>query len=608
MLRHAACRVVDGFSITIVGLVQLVIAYLNFGFSSPEWRSLTGAIALTFTSLGPLLASLYLIQWTETERHKLLFHRGLAVLVTLYSTLNCFLLLYRIERHLTFDFFFFWYNVADTYKTLIALDPRVAYVVLTILTLILLHCRGLLVLYKRLTARARQSANVAARPVRLILCCGVVGVLALAQVGFDNEFKYFVQNTLRSPPEATEIYAKYYEASIQRNKANTGDSPLIGENQNLFLIQLESLNAELVNETITPNLLRIAKRDGILFSRIQASSVMTVRAQESILCSLLPALKDNIAHSKRLTDGLVCLPHILKKHGVKALYFQSYPYFSFGNVAGFMKSIGFDELHSTDIMKPDDPLLPWGYHEDVFFKRVFAFLSSYRTQKFFAYVQVGPTNHYPFFNPEQRDPLLPFRQPRSFKEAIANTTYLQDRSFGEMYEKFYATTFGSNSNMIVFGDHSWPIEIHPGNRHNENGAFQENFVSSMAVFPARNARRRFDLNKRVERLYSQLDILPTILDMYGIKNLNYFGKSFMNELSRNSAPGPNRCLVSVQPFGGGYIALIKYPHKWILRLGDESVSKFDLSDDPNELSPVHRAKIDKDTLHLLDECMQSMGH
>jgi phosphoglycerol transferase MdoB-like AlkP superfamily enzyme len=327
---------------------------------------------------------------------------------------------------------------------------------------------------------------------------------------------------------------------------------------------------------------------------------------------LLPALRENIAQSKDLAAGLICLPQIFKQYGFKTLYFQSYPDFTFANRDVFMKLLGFDALHSEDIMKPEDKLLPWGYAEDVFLSRVLEYLTRYAGQKLFVYITLSATNHYPFssegvrqLHPQVLD-MLPYRKPKTFEESIADTTFLQDQVFGGMYKR-YKETYAPNSNMFVFGDHSWPIGIHPGNIANANLAFEENFVSTLAFFPATKNRDRFRIGKRVQRIYSHLDLLPTVLDMYGIGGLNYYGKSFLHELSTDVATPATRCLVSVQPFNGGFIAAVNFPLKRIYDLHNNEVTTYDLQQDPNELSPLSRDPINSRELKVLDGCLNSLA-
>ena len=301
--------------------------------------------------------------------------------------------------------------------------------------------------------------------------------------------------------------------------------------------------------------------------------------------------------------------------GYRTFYFQNFANLDFNNMGPFLHAIGFDEQHSTDLIKPGDKLLSWGLPEDLFYERVFDYLSKFTHERIFAYILVGATNHYPFYGPETKSAYshlvnqLPFQDPRNIKERLANTTFIQDRSFGQMYNKLFYRPYSENSHMVVFGDHSWPIEIHQGNNHNLNGAFQENFVSALAILPAKkmNTKLRYAVGKEVKTLYSQIDILPTILDMYGISSHSFYGSSFFSELTAGSAPRTHsQCIVSAQPFAGGSIALIEYPAKYIFNLKSGIVTNYDLEKDPNELKPIEITPMDSIRMRKLSRCLVSL--
>lgn len=312
--------------------------------------------------------------------------------------------------------------------------------------------------------------------------------------------------------------------------------------------------------------------------------------------------------------GLVCLPRILKQEGFRTLYFHSYPSLKFYNLDVFMKSIGFDELHAADIMRPEDTILSWGYPEDVFYQRVFEYLEKYRGQKIFAYIAANTSNHFPFYDDEKRRAFpqfartVPFPEASNLKERVANTTFLQDRFFGDLYRRFVQEGYSKDSHMVVFGDHSWPIGVHAGNVHSENQAFQENFMSALAIIPAELDRRRYRAGTQIDHVYSYLDLLPAVLDLYGISNFRYYGHSFLTDLSNQSPNRSERCVVAVQPFGGGYIAVVEYPRKYIFKLADNTMTSYDLSRDPDEAHPLGiKNADDRESLGVLDSCLRSLG-
>jgi arylsulfatase A-like enzyme len=453
--------------------------------------------------------------------------------------------------------------------------------------------------------------------VSKMIAVGFLSALIGCQWFSANGIKHLVLEGYQGASQARLLYAKYFDDSIRLNQTRTRSLQQGHSQPNLFIVQLESINANLVTPEVTPNLLTLAGQQGVLFPRIQAASVFTVLSMETILCATLPTLEKNLAQMDSLHDRLNCLPRILKDRGFRTLYFQAYPNLKFNNMEQFFLSIGFDEIHAQDIMKPGDPTLKWGFVEDVFYKRVFEYLERFRNQKIFAYIVAGSANHYPFFNAEIEKmfaPLkhrLPYQAPKNVKERMANTMFIQDHFFGEMYQQLYAARFRDTSQMFVLGDHSWPTELHNGNNNNLKGAFQENFTTTMAFLP----QRSFDdakssaIGRIVPRLYSYLDLPATVLEMYGVNQYYSYGQSFSSELGRQSEShrrAPAHCVLSVQPFSGGEIAVINYPTKYIFDLKNDSVAVHDLETDPNELNAVESVKIDAERLALLEACLLSL--
>ena len=606
-------RILDRFSwgsvVFLFGLNVLASLVLNMTVVQPRF----GAIAATLANLSPFLLSVWLARFCSLERCSKALKRGLALAVTLLSALTCLLLLYHAQRRFPFDFSYFWFNRGAAFETLTALGWNVGYVLPSLTLALWLHYRGLLQRYEGLPEKSclRALGSLNRQPlIAFIAGCGIMTGLA---VGVDNELKTFIRGLLKTPSAASKIYTSFYDEAVRRNKSNAIAAIRAGDQRNLILLHLESLNADLVNRLYTPNLLQIAEAHGVFFPRMQSASVLTIREQETLLCGLLPALRENIAMSRSRSAGLVCLPRILKNNGYRTLYFQSYPNLTFANRDMFMREIGFDELHSEDIMKPGDQLLRWGYADDIFYQRVFEFLATLKEQKFLAYIGAHATNHYPFYDEQQKNAYpelrahVPFPNAARQKEKMANSTYLQDQFFGAMYRDRFVKKFAADTDMVVFGDHSWPTGVQPGNEYNENWAYQDNFVTAMAILPATKHLGGFRIGKKVEQLRGHLDLVPTLLEAYGIANFSSFGKSFLKDATENSA-AYDRCLVSVQPFGGGYIAVVDYPIKYIYQLSDESLTTYDLQKDPRESAPSNRRPIDKAGLRVLEDCLASLSH
>ena len=86
-----------------------------------------------------------------------------------------------------------------------------------------------------------------------------------------------------------------------------------------------------------------------------------------------------------------------------------------------------------------------------------------------------------------------------------------------------------------------------------------------------------------------MDLLPTILDLLGLKQKSLLGESFARWLLATPGEKPSEPLklkVSIQPYGGGFISIVRYPKKYLFDVLGRSVKVFDLEKDPEEKSPA----------------------
>ena len=626
---EAITRFSRGFAKATVVFVSLAMFICSLmAFHKPEvialllLRTAGGylqILVLLATSMLPLLCIVFMRpKENRGWNHPVKF--VVAAMVSGFYLLSLSLLYYRMETGAAFDLSILRFYSGDGVRTLLVLSQEYTGILILLAVLGLYHFYGVLII---LTGKSPAPGAVVLESrtpgsLRSAASIGCLAALLVSQAFADNGMRNLLQEAKRGASRARSLYVKYFDESIRRNQM---EEPALLQHEpskaNLFMVQLESINAALVNPAITPNLLGLAGDGGVVFPRIQSAAVFTILSMETILCGTLPTLEKNLAQMNELHPKLRCLPRILKQQGFKTLYFQAYPKLQFHNMKSFLSAIGFDETHAEDIMQPGDPSLKWGFVEDVFYRRVFAYLEKYRNEKLFVYILAGSANHYPFFDAEMETAFpslkerLPYQAPRNIRERMADTMFIQDHFFGEMYRKLYAGPFGNTSQMLVFGDHSWPLELHSGNNNNLKGAFQENLATAMAYLPQRQLQPPATTGKGriVSSLYSYFDLPATVLDMYGMKQIPSSGKSFKAELEKKAAGGeydPDRCVLSVQPFSGGEIAVINYPIKYIFDLKNDSLTTFNLATDGDERSPVRTVKIDEDQLAVLESCLREL--
>lgn len=407
----------------------------------------------------------------------------------------------------------------------------------------------------------------------------------------NNHLFYFAKDIFFRD-KVIEDYQKNYQGSIQRsieNKKLFVAKPIPGVRhlENIIFLQLESVNQKLVSERVTPNLLKLA-RTGFYFNNFYANSTQTIFAQENILCGLLNSFSLNLVQTGQDKDTL-CLPYVFESLGYQSVFAKTYD-LGFTQTGEFMNNIGFSRVLSEEIMQTGDPVYQWGYREDVFYKRFFEYYQSKKADKNFIYLEVGPTNHWPFALPSDLDPSivknLPYPEAQNFTQRISNTTYIQDHYLGLALNEIDNMFPQGNYTLFVFSDHAWPIEEHSYNNFNQKLSYQENFSIPMVIKFGSRTESLATGSKEISTAFSSIDIMPSLLEMLGQGNIkNLTGQSFYPLIATSSEAIIDNPLVLIQPYSDQYINVLDKQYKYQYNSESETLIKFDLSADPMEKNP-----------------------
>lgn len=554
------------------------------------WRALSAAML-------PLVVYLFFASYFYESRlcNTLLFF-GFGLL-SLYYTFYIFLLLYRFRTHTAFDFNFFWYNRDVAYDTLMKTYKYSVFGLIAFCCFLpTLWLHG----FRRIFHNAPRPRLKKYFFFGLLVFVINISTLFLPPLRAKGEVMGFLEETFLKNHKISDFYSNLYWKNFDRMlKKNFSFSPSVNPDafgKNIFVLEFESLASLIMNENVTPQYLASVKQ-GVYFPFFYTTSVQTLRGQESFLCGLPATNRLTVISSRPISqlERLPCLPRLLKQLGFRTIFFKS-DGLGFANTDKFMSAIGFDELHSEDIMKTEDPRLPWGYREDVFFQRIFEYIQRYRGQKIFVFIAVSSSNHWPFKIYDKRyADSLPFPLSKNSAEELSNSTFIQDK-YLEKFLYYYRSEYAENTSLFLTSDQSWPIQLHPNNIMNEVGAYEENFLIPFAIIPANTLYEKFYSSRVVQERFSQTDVLPTLIQIFDPRNAYPFiGEPFDYEL----VPGRTRLhpeiqmKISVQPYGGGFISLVRYPEKYLFRVSENMVEKFDLVKDPAERTPLWRKNADE---------------
>lgn len=491
----------------------------------------------------------------------------LATLLTFWYAINLLLVYYYLTRQNFFDFFYFWLNRNEAFETLQNTYSSL-YAVSGIIIIVLLIFVWFFIFIRRRVFLPMYGDK---RVVRATPFFVMLFILSFFISPPFNKLISRAQNTYEIAVRTG--YGNFYRNSVMRAGPNL--LPTLKESNSIIVLHLESLNSEFVRPEITPALYRLSK-NGILFTRHQSNTIQTKRALEVILCGSLPSvsvtLHDDFIFDVAKNEEVYCLPRILQALGYRTIFFVNYD-INFQELNELMPSVGFQEIHGSEIMHENDPRLMWGHREDIFYQRIREYLEKNigKGEKLFIHIVTGSTNHHNFYQDPKtlREDIfkqLPNGGSLQYYSRREDSAFAQDAYVDNFIQEFKMLPFFSNSDLFIYGDH--PVGIDEGRpefSYNTGGIEQKYFYTTLAFIPGEYHRSEFATSRVVEDNLgtSHIGIAPTIMELLGYSDIFSGDQSFYETLLKADSTS-KKCVVNVQPYFDPGIALVEYPHKIVL--------------------------------------------
>jgi len=255
---------------------------------------------------------------------------------------------------------------------------------------------------------------------------------------------------------------------------------------------------------VTPNFDALAAR-GIKFTNFYATGQRSIVGIQATLAGIPP-----VAGMPTIGNGLEVatiskLAEMAGRNGYRTLFLQSSRRRSF-RMDSIARTLGFSEYYGMEDMParlnyPDKSAAKfgWDYETYMFLKDKLD-----ESQKpFFAYVFTGST-HTPYpplgaqWEKRPHDP--------NNENGFLNTLYYSDWSLGQFMESARGAKWFENTVFIFTADHA---QVHYG-----QAGYREMFHTPLLVY----APGIFREPRTVETVGSQLDIMPTIIDLLGFND------------------------------------------------------------------------------------------
>ncbi|MDO9391089.1 MAG: sulfatase-like hydrolase/transferase [bacterium] len=239
---------------------------------------------------------------------------------------------------------------------------------------------------------------------------------------------------------------------------------------------------------------------GLLFTNFMANSQRSLEAVPAILTSI-PAFYNNhsFINSQAEMNRVMGLGHILLKRGYTTSFHHgakvgSMGFDAYARTAGFLKYYGKEDYPGLADSLQDGT---WGVYDEEFFLDALSRMNSFN--KPFASVIFSLSPHDPLKIPSYREALIAgYKDDDKFRRALRYSDYSLKRFFEQARKEHWY----ENTVFIITGDHPY---------HSMRNDFASIFQVPLLIY-----RPKGLAPARVDGIGSQVDILPTVLDLLSL--------------------------------------------------------------------------------------------
>ncbi len=360
---------------------------------------------------------------------------------------------------------------------------------------------------------------------------------------------------------------------------------------NITFIFLESFRAKNVGclaakKGVTPHFDALAKK-GILFSQFYANGTSTESALWSTFFGIPQIFhkqgdiwETNYTNPSFDKLALISIADILKNEGYSNLLLDGSS-LSLDNQGLFLKNHGFEEIIGKEDLPPllsHNSSSSWGIDDEHLFHSALEKIKKHTNSPLFTSI-FTISNHHPWKVPTNYK-LKSFDEVSSpIYRNFLQTMHYTDKCLND----FVHNPLVKDSLFFIFGDHGMSIHERPNRPIGKRNLYEEGIRVPLLIYS-----NKIKKPKKISDLASQIDILPTVMDLLNIKGLNHsIGTSLMRKTKKRSV------FFHEPPFLGNGFGLRKENYKLIIENSNSYL--FNLSKDKNEQNPLANRK-KKDSL------------
>jgi phosphoglycerol transferase MdoB-like AlkP superfamily enzyme len=421
------------------------------------------------------------------------------------------------------------------------------------------------------------------------------------ELGYLIRSRFQSQNEKKSTPSSLYPLFKYTQGftgekvfHIQKDKE---------EKPHVIFLFMESFRAKNVGALgaeigVTPQFDRLSN-EGILFTDFYANSVRTSRSAISSLFGI-PSDVDGSEVAARIKIPFVGIPQLMHSGGYETSYLHNGPV-EFENQDQFFNLHGYDEVHGKETIAKDYPKMKfssWGLPDECLMHHAANFLEKRKDDPQFLTL-FTITNHHPWNLPEHSEaPSFPSEISRIYRKYL-NTFHYSDACLGLFTHLLEEKGLLDNTLLFILGDHGYPMGEH-SNFIEQRYLYEENIRVPLLIY----GKGRIIEPTRIKTPCSQLDLVPTLMDILGLHGFNLsIGSSLMRKMEE-------RMIYFHNPYVFKNFGCRSGKYKFIYTRISQEVELYDLEHDPDETENIasHYPELIQHLLHGVKDYERLFHH
>jgi arylsulfatase A-like enzyme len=386
-------------------------------------------------------------------------------------------------------------------------------------------------------------------------------------------------------------------------------TPGAASKMNVLIINIDTLRRDhcgiyKYRRATTPSIDMMAARS-LVFDNMVSSSSFTVPSVGSLFTSLYPSGhgaigKDEMTLNKKsISENNLTLAELLEKDGYHTAAFSASPFISpeFGFGQGFEFFSTTESAHADALYDKAMPWLDTHYHEQPFFVYVMFFdphqpydppaSTERQFQKDYLGYKIWPDSmlkNKPVRVAKLSPKITPVELEFAKSMYDSEISYV-DQFVGLILQKMETTGLLDRTMVIITSDHGEEFLEHGGFGHSRTLYSESIDVPFILYYPGISAP-----GKKIPSLVRNVDVMPTVLDLLGIKPPPKIrGRSLRPLFENSEALKPVPAFSELKSFlkPGEYLRALTNPEdKLIVNLPSRKLEFYDLAKDPHEKTDI----------------------